>query len=165
LPKKEGKKDFKKDKFNKGEKCKGCFKKKKKYGKDHIGEEWNSDEESSSSDKEGVANIAIESTSTSWLFTNLFNDDSFTPTCLLAKGDKVKLFNANSIDDECSMKDKMISKFSFNGYNIITKLTDKLEKRKTTLDAKEDLLILEKKRNLELQELVINKDENVGSFD
>jgi hypothetical protein len=41
----EGKKDFKK-----GEKSKGYFK--KKYGQAHIGEEWNSDEESSSSDEE-----------------------------------------------------------------------------------------------------------------
>jgi phosphate starvation-inducible protein PhoH len=36
---------------------------------------------------------------------------------------------------------------------------DKLDKRKATLDAQEDLLILEKERNLELQELLFNKDE------
>jgi hypothetical protein len=36
---------------------------------------------------------------------------------------------------------------------------EKLDKRKTTLDAQEDLLILEKERNLELQELLSNKDE------
>jgi hypothetical protein len=47
----EVKKDFKKDKFKKGGKSKGYFKK-KKYGQAHIGEEWNSDEESSSSDEE-----------------------------------------------------------------------------------------------------------------
>ena len=33
-----------------------------------------------------------------------------------------------------------------------------LDKRKATLDAQEDLLILEKERNLELQELIHNKD-------
>jgi hypothetical protein len=43
----EGKKDFNKDKLKKGEKSKGYFKK-KNYGQAHIGEEWNSDEESSS---------------------------------------------------------------------------------------------------------------------
>ena len=81
----EAKKDFKKDKYKKGGKSKGYFKK-KKYGQAHIGEEWNSDEESSSSDEEEeVANIAIQSTSSSRLFTNL-SDDSFTPTCLMAKG-------------------------------------------------------------------------------
>jgi hypothetical protein len=69
----------------KGGKSKGYFKN-KKYGQAHIGEEWNSDEESSSSDEEEeVANIAIQSTSSSRLFTNL-SDDPFTPTCLLAKG-------------------------------------------------------------------------------
>jgi hypothetical protein len=154
----EGKKDFKKDKFKKGEKSKGYFK--KKYGQSHIGEEWNSDEESSSSDEEErVVNIANQSTSMSRLFTNLSDDDFFTPACFMAKGDKVKLFNASSIYDECSMKDKMSSEFGLNGNNIITKLIVKLEKRKATLDAQENLLILEKERNLELQELVINKYE------
>jgi hypothetical protein len=51
----------------------------------------------------------------------------------MEKGDKVKLFNASSIydDDECSMKDKMITKFVLNGYNVITKPIEKLEKRKS----------------------------------
>ena len=66
----EAKKEYKKDKFKKGGKNKGYFKK-KKYGQSHIGEEWNSDEESSSSEEEEeVANIAIQSTSSSQLFTN-----------------------------------------------------------------------------------------------
>jgi hypothetical protein len=52
----------------------------------------------------------------------------------------------------------MISEFGLNCYNVITKLMEKLEKRKATLDAQEDLLNLLKKRNLELQKLVINKD-------
>jgi hypothetical protein len=79
----ETKKDFKKDKFKKGGKSKGYFK--KKYGQDHIGEEWNSNEESSSSNEEGVANITVQSTSSSRLFTNL-SDDSFSLTYLMAKG-------------------------------------------------------------------------------
>jgi hypothetical protein len=57
------------------------------------------------------------------------------------------------------MKNKMIKEFGLNGYNVITKLMEKLDKRKATLDAQEDLLILEKERNLELQELLSNKDE------
>jgi hypothetical protein len=158
----EAKKDFKKDKFKKGGKSKGYFKK-KKYGQAHIGEEWNSDEESSGSDEEeGVANIAVQSTSLSRLFTNL-TDDSFTPTCLMAKGDKVHLFDANfiddDVDDQLSMKNKMIKEFGLNGYNVITKLMEKVEKRKATVDAQEDLLILKKERNLELQGLITNKDE------
>jgi hypothetical protein len=73
------------------------------------------------------------------------------------------LFDANFIDDdvndELSMKNKMIKEFGLNGYNVITKLMEKLKKRKATLDVQEDLLILEKERNLELQGLISNKDE------
>jgi hypothetical protein len=46
----EAKKDYKKYKFKKIGKNKGYFK--KKYGQAHIGEEWNSNEESSSSGEE-----------------------------------------------------------------------------------------------------------------
>jgi hypothetical protein len=61
----EAKKDHKKDKFKNGGKSKGYLKK-KKYGQAHIGEEWNPNEESSSSEEEEeVANIAIQSISTS----------------------------------------------------------------------------------------------------
>jgi hypothetical protein len=55
------------------------------------------------------------------------------------------------------MKNKMIKEFGLNRYNVITKLMEKLYKRKATLDAQEDLLILE--INLELQGLLSNKDE------
>jgi hypothetical protein len=99
----EAKKEYKKDKFKKGGKNKGYFKK-KKYGQAHIGEEWNSDEVSSSSEEEEVvANVAIQSTSSSQLFTNL-QDDSYTPTCLMAKGDKVYSFGGSSwvLDSGCT---------------------------------------------------------------
>jgi chromosome segregation ATPase len=80
----------------------------------------------------------------------------------MAKGDKVTLFSddfSNDDDEQIAMKNKMITEFGLNGYNVITKLMEKLDKRKATLDAQEDLLILEKERNLELQELLLNKDE------
>jgi hypothetical protein len=81
----------------------------------------------------------------------------------MAKGDKVHLFNVdfidNDVDDQLAMKNKMIKEFGLNGYNVITKLMKKLDKRKATLDAQEDLLILEKERNLELQGLLSNKGE------
>jgi phosphate starvation-inducible protein PhoH len=80
----------------------------------------------------------------------------------MAKGDKVTLFSddfTNDDEEQIAMKNKMIKEFGLNGYNVITKLMEKLDKRKATLDAQEDLLILEKERNLELQELLFNKDE------
>jgi hypothetical protein len=113
-----------------------------------------------------VANVAIHSTSSSQLFTNL-QDDSYTPTCFMAKGDKVHLFNDDFINDDeeqLAIKNKMIKEFGLNGYNVITKLMEKLDKRKATLDAQEDLLILEKERNLELQELLLNKDEMLAAL-
>ena len=110
----------------------------------------------------------LSKTLMSCLFNNLSND-SFTPTCLMVKGDKVYLFDANFIDnddddDEHSMKSKMISEFGLNGYNIITKLIQKLEKRKATLDAEKDLLILVKETNLELQGLITSKDEMLSAL-
>jgi hypothetical protein len=155
-----GKKEYKKDKFKKGEKTNNYYMK-KKYGQAHIGEEWNSNEESSSLEEEGMANVAIQnSSSTRCLFTNLSNDNSFTPMCLMAKGDKVHLFIASSTndDDGLGMKNKLICEFGTNGYNIIIKLMEKIDKIKSTIEAQEDLLILEKERNLDLQELVISKD-------
>jgi hypothetical protein len=111
----EGKEEYKKDKYNKGEKSKVHYKK-KKCGQAHIGEEWNSDEESSSSG-EGVASVAIhQSTSTPRLFTNL-TDDIDTPTCLMAKVEKAHLFKASTFDGingEHNMKTKMISEFGLN---------------------------------------------------
>jgi hypothetical protein len=42
----------------------------------------------------------------------------------------------------------MINEFGKKGYKQIEKLMEKLEKRKETLERQEDLLILEKERNL-----------------
>ena len=80
-----------------------------------------------------VANVAIQSTSSAQLFTNI-QDDSYTPTCFMAKGDKVTLFSNDfsndEDDDQIAMKNKMIKEFGLNGYNVITKLMEKLDKRK-----------------------------------
>ena len=79
----------------------------------------------------------------------------------MAKGVKVILSNQSQNDDESSLRNKMIKEFGINGYNIITKLMEKLEKRKMTLESQEDLLILEKERNLELQKSIDDKDEEI----
>ena len=136
----EGKKEFKKDRFKRGEKSKGHYKK-KRYSQvqSHVGEEWNSGDESSSSEDEGVASIAIQKpSSTSRLFTNLSdNEDDYTSTCLMAKGVKVTLPNQSHSDDddESSLRNKMIKEFGINGYNLITKFMENLEKKEMTLEA------------------------------
>ena len=61
-------------------------------GEAHIGHEWDSSIESSSEEDEEVATIAIyELSSSPRLFTNMFDDDYYSPhICLMAKGEKVK---------------------------------------------------------------------------
>ena len=60
---------------------------KKKHGKAHVGEEW---ESSDDSDNEGMASLALLSTSsTPKLFNNLSDDEDEGPMCLMAKGTKV----------------------------------------------------------------------------
>jgi hypothetical protein len=101
------------------------------------------------------------------IFTNLSdNEDDYAPTCLLANGAKVTLSNLShdDDDDESMLRNKMIKEFGINGYNIIIKLMEKLEKRKMTLEAQEDLLILEKERNLELQRSIDDKDEEIENL-
>jgi uncharacterized protein (DUF3084 family) len=56
-----------------------------------------------------------------------------------------------NIDEEKEMEDNMIKKFGKKGHKEIKKLLDKLEEKKEILHEQEDLLILEKERNLALE--------------
>jgi hypothetical protein len=72
------------NKFDKNEK--------KEVGEAHLGEEWDSNDDSSDSDIEaGLATISIgEPINKSSLFEDLTDDeDDFTHTCLMARGSKV----------------------------------------------------------------------------
>ena len=84
----------------------------------------------------------------------------------MAKGGKVALPNQSHSDDddESSLRNKMIKEFGINGYNLITKFMEKLEKKEMTLEAQEELLILEKERNLELQKSIDEKDEEIENL-
>jgi hypothetical protein len=75
----------KKDKSNKKDKK---FTKKKPYGQAHVGQEWNSSDESSESESDDLATIAIKdgSSSSKSLFPNLSKH-----TCLMAKEGKKKV--------------------------------------------------------------------------
>jgi hypothetical protein len=79
--KKEKEKSYKKDKYYK----------KKTYGEARIGNEWDSDDESSDSDSDGMATVAIKGSSSSSsksLFPNL---NKGMHTCLMAKESKKKV--------------------------------------------------------------------------
>jgi hypothetical protein len=105
--------DYPKEKNNNNNKDDDKKNKGKKKGEAHLGEEWKSNDDSDSSDdekKKGAANIAIhhssspimnfpDSTSPPKLFPNLdsslrlfsnsIDNEYYTPTCLMAKGEKV----------------------------------------------------------------------------
>ena len=86
---------------------------------------WDSEDESSSSDDEGVASIAIQRASPgSCLFTNLTNDESdHIPTCLMEKGKKVPIETPPPSDDD---KENMMKEFGEKGYKLIKRLMEKL---------------------------------------
>jgi hypothetical protein len=78
----------KKKKLDKGYKKHKKFTKKKSYGQAHVGQEWNSNDESSESESDEVATIAIngKASSSKSLFPNLPKH-----TCLMAKESKKKV--------------------------------------------------------------------------
>jgi hypothetical protein len=98
IRKKKQDKSYKKDKK---------FLKKKPYGQAHIGQEWNSSNESSELERDDLATIAIkgESSSRKSLFPNLFKH-----TCLMKKEDKKKVrANAPSSPKYVSSDDDIAS--------------------------------------------------------
>jgi hypothetical protein len=77
-------------------------KNKKEVGEAHLGEEWDSNDDTSDSDDEvGLATISIgEPINKSSLFEDLTDDeDDFTHTCLMARGSKVDT-PTSPIDDD-----------------------------------------------------------------
>ncbi|XP_062197314.1 uncharacterized protein LOC133900209 [Phragmites australis] len=117
-------KPFKKDKYK--------TQKKKYSGQAQIGEEWDSN---SDSDDEGVATIAIHSsTSTKSLFDDMSDED--TPKCLTAKGRKVKsqsklLDSDNDSDNGC---ESMLKGLSKNTMSKFKELMEKIEGQEEILE-------------------------------
>jgi hypothetical protein len=78
----------KRKKFDKGYKKDKKYTKKKPYGQAHVGQEWNSSDESFESESDDLATIAIKgkASSSKSLFLKLSKH-----TCLMAKGGRKKL--------------------------------------------------------------------------
>ena len=123
-----------------------------------------------------MTSLALFTTSsTPRLFNNLSDDEDDHPMCLMAKGDKVSNYSnppssststSSEVEDdlekeEAQHKENMIKKFGKEGYKQIKKLVEKLEKKKETLREKEDLLILEKERNISLEESLAKEKDKV----
>jgi hypothetical protein len=156
------------------------FFKKKQGGEAHLGKEWDSDDGSSNSDEEEVATLTFNKTS---LFPNLKDGKNITHTCLMAKGGKrmVKTIPCSSpkyttSDDESTSSSSsendndidmtaILKNLDKNATAKFNELMEELNEKNDLLEKQEDLLILEKKRNLELKELITKQEEKSKALD
>jgi hypothetical protein len=132
----------------------------KSYGEAHIGQEWDSNDESSDSDSEDMVTIAIKenSSSSKSLFSNLSKH-----TCLMAKESKKKVKVKGHSSPKYISSDECDESFDL-GKNPITKL-DELKKqinlRGELLEQQEKLFVQERKNNSELKKLLaLEKEKN-----
>jgi hypothetical protein len=132
-----------------------------------VGQQSDSSDEDEEPKKQGIATVAMaQGTSSPRLFNNLSDDEDHSHFCLMARGSKVQESTVPSppisssstpssdienIDEEKEIGNNMIKKFGKKGHKEIKRLLYKLEKKKEILHEQEDLLILEKERNLALE--------------
>jgi hypothetical protein len=158
-------KPYKKDK---GYKRSDKSYKKKSYGEVHIGQEWESNDESSNSDNDGVTTVTIKGTSSSSksLFPKLNKGKN---TCVMAKESKHKvktkgLFSpkyVSSDNDDDDSDDDTPFPNGINEKGIIKKLGKELVARDQHLEDQEDLLEQERKSTCELKKLLnFEKEKN-----
>jgi hypothetical protein len=141
---------------------------KNKYqGRAHVDQQWDSSDEDEEPKKQGMETVAMaQGSSSPHLFNNLSDDEDRSHFCHMARGSKVQEYTTSSsptsssstpssdienFDEEKEMEDNMIKKFGKKGHNEIKKLLDQLVEKKEILHEQEDLLILEKERNLALE--------------
>ena len=166
-------KDSKKNKEKSQGKNKKMFK--KRYsGQAHIGQEWDSNDESEDSDDEGAANIAIKNSSSSnSLFPNIKKKGAHH-TCLMAKESKRKVKSKSSPsskyvdsdeeyasvcdtnDDEKEVSDDeaWLKGLSKKAMSKIGELMEQLEAKDKLLEKQEKLLVREMKKSNELEKLL-----------
>jgi hypothetical protein len=155
-------KKYKPYKKDKGYKRSDKHYKKKSYGEAHIGQEWKSEDESSNSDSDGVATVAIkEKTSSSKSLSPKLNQENHT--CIMAKENKRKVKTKGISSPKYVSSDDDDAPFP-NGLNkkrVIKKLWSKLVARDQLLDDQEDFLKQERKDTCELKRLLkLEKDKN-----
>jgi hypothetical protein len=168
----------KKKKYDKGYKKDKKFSKKKPYGQAHIGEEWNSSDESSNSESDDVATIAIKgkASSSKSLFPKLSKY-----TCLMAKEGKKKvksktssspkyvtsdedvlsIDNYASSDDDNSLPKEFVKKLNA----MIKGLMKQVGVRDELLEKQEELLVQERKISEELKSLLALEKGKVEKLD
>jgi hypothetical protein len=168
----------KKKKYDKGYKKEKKLSKKKPYGQAHVGEEWNSSDESSDSESDDVATIAIKgkASSSKSLFPKLSKY-----TCLMAKEGKKKvksktssspkyvtsdedvlsIDNYASSDDDNSLPKEFVKKLNA----MIKGLMKQVGVRDELLEQQEELLVQERKISEELKSLLALEKGKVEKLD
>jgi hypothetical protein len=155
---------------------KGKHYKKKAYGEAHIGKEWDSDNESSDSDSDDVATIAIMGSSSSLrksLFPNLKNGKH---TCFMAKESNKKVKSNSSppkyvsSDDELDSSDEedeetLLNTMCKNPKERMKGLLKEIGIRDELLDQQEKFLVQEKENNQELKKILKLKQEKNEKLD
>jgi hypothetical protein len=151
----------------------------KSYGQTNIGQEWNSSDESSESNSDDLATIAIngESSPSKSLFPNLSKH-----TCLMAKEGKKKVKNnvpscpkyVTSDEDTLSSDNDIVSsdddeslpsQFCKNHNDVIKGLMKQVIVRDELLEQQEELLVQERKSNEELKKLLAREKGKIQKLD
>jgi hypothetical protein len=152
-----------KKKYNPYKKDK-CYKrsdklyKKKFYDEAHIGQEWESEDESSNTDSDGVATVAIKGKSSS--SKSLFSKhNQGKHTCLMSKENKckVKIKSISSpkyVSSDDSDDDDAPFPNGLNEKRVIKKVGKELVVWDQLLDDQDDLLEQERKNTCELKRLL-----------
>ncbi|PUZ51010.1 hypothetical protein GQ55_6G128300 [Panicum hallii var. hallii] len=126
----------------------------------HLGQEWDSNEESNS-DNEDVATMVFK-TSSSYqpiLFEDLTDDEDQGPIlCLMAKN--MKVTSRNSSDDKLDEKYKIASLIKQYGKKAATKMMKlimKLDDLDETLESQEELFRLEREKSEAFEKILTNE--------
>jgi hypothetical protein len=154
-------------KFDKGYKKDKKYTKKKPYGQAHVGQEWNSSDESSESESDDVATIAIKgkTSSSKSLFPKLSKH-----TCLMAKeGTKKVKSNASSSPMYVTSDEDTLSSDNYDSSDDDNPLPSELVKNPNAMikglmrqvgdrdglfEQQEELLVQERKISEELKKLL-----------
>jgi hypothetical protein len=148
--------------------------KKKSYGEAHIGKEWDSDDESSDSDSDGVATMAIKGSSSSSIKSLFPNLNKGKHTCLMEKESRRKVKSKTSppkyvssdndlgsSDEEDEDEEALLNIMRKNPKARIKGLLSEVRLHDELLDQQEKLLIQEKESNQDLKKLFkLEKEKN-----
>jgi hypothetical protein len=172
------KKTMTREKFDKGYKKDKKYTKKKSYGQAHVGQEWNSSDESSESESDDVATITIKgkASSSKSLFPKLSKH-----TCLMSKEGRKKVKsitssslkyvtsdedtlssdNYDSSDDDNPLPSELVK----NPNAMIKGLMRQVGPRDELLEQQEELLVQERKISEELKKLLALEKGKVEKLD